>query len=163
MERVWNYIHYTILVGAASTGNLPRTGFFKYSELWHATKTRGVSFAWEGRWSNPGAKFWRGQQIKPFKGARGLGDKFTKAGGVLLAADIVMSGEIKPSHAINAFMLGISTTGVGSIVAGVWFVADVGTLGVNYLINGEAKGLGDMIDDSVAHEYGRLEMYEGLY
>ncbi len=150
-------------IGAASTANVPRTGFFKYNELWHQTKTRGVSFAWQNRWKNPGAKFWRGQQVKGFQGARALGDKLTKAGAVLLVADIVMSGEIKPSHAINTFMLGASTTGVGSIVAGVWFVADMSTMGVNYLMNGEAKGLGDMIDESVSNKYGKLELYDGLY
>lgn len=56
-------------------------------------------------------------------------------------------------------MLGASTTGVGAIVAGVWFIADFGTMGVNYLINGEAKGIGDMIDESV----GTLELYDGVY
>jgi RHS repeat-associated protein len=150
-------------VSTASTANLPRTGFFKYNELWHQTKTRGVSFAWQNKWKNPGAKFWRGQQVKGFQGARSLGDKLTKAGAVLLVADIAMSGEIKPSHAINAFMLGVSTTGVGSIVAGIWFVADVGTMGVNFLMNGQAKGLGDMIDESVANDYGKIELYDGLY
>ena len=56
-------------------------------------------------------------------------------------------------------MLGASTTGVGAIVAGVWFIADFGTMGVNYLINGEVKGIGDMIDESV----GTLELYDGVY
>ncbi|MGG5208692.1 hypothetical protein ACQWU4_07065, partial [Chryseobacterium sp. MIQD13] len=150
-------------VGAAATANVPRSGFFKYNELWHQTKTRGISYAWESKWKNPGAKFWRGQQVKGFQGAKSLGTKLTAAGGALLVADIAMSGELKPSHAINAAMLVASTTGVGSIVAGVWFVADMGTMGVNYMINGEAKGLGDMIDESVANEYGKFEMYDGLY
>jgi hypothetical protein len=74
-----------------------------------------------------------------------------------------MSGEVKPSHVINATMLGASFSGIGSIVAGVWFVADMGTMGVNYLVSGEAKGLGDMIDESVVNEYGKFEMYDGLY
>ncbi|WP_202974468.1 RHS repeat domain-containing protein, partial [Chryseobacterium elymi] len=150
-------------VGAAATANIPRSGFFKYNELWHQTKTRGISYAWEGKWKNPGAKYWRGQQVKGFQGARSLGTKLTAAGGVLLVADVAMSGELKPSHAINGAMLLASTTGIGSIVAGVWFVADMGTMGVNYLINREAKGLGDMIDESVANEYGKFEMYDGLY
>lgn len=53
----------------------------------------------------------------------------------------------------------MSTTGVGAIVAGAWFIADFGTMGVNYLINGEAKGLGDMLDESI----GTYEMYDGVY
>lgn len=56
-------------------------------------------------------------------------------------------------------MLGASTTGVGAIAAGVWFLADFGTMGFNYLINGEAKGIGEMIDESL----GTYEMYDGVY
>lgn len=146
-------------VGAASTANIPRSGFLQYNELWHQTKTKGVSYAWQNKWKNPGAKYWRGQQVKGFQGARNLGSKLTKAGGVLLVADIAMSGELKPSHGINAAMLGISGTGVGSIVAGVWFITDMGTGAFNYL-NGEGfKTLSDVIDNNV----GTYEMYEGVY
>lgn len=56
-------------------------------------------------------------------------------------------------------MIGVSGMGIGSIVAGAWFIADYGTMGVNYLLNGEIKGLGDIIDDKV----GTYEMYDGLY
>lgn len=56
-------------------------------------------------------------------------------------------------------MLGASTTGVGTIVAGAWFILDFGTMGMNYLINGEAKSLGDIIDENI----GIIEMYDGLY
>lgn len=85
----------------------------------------------------------------------------TAAGGVLLVADVAMSGEVKTSHLINGAMLGLSMSGVGSIVAGVWFVADMGTMGANYLINGEAKGLGDMIDEATGGPL--VKMYDGLY
>ena len=47
-------------------------------------------------------------------------------------------------------MLGASTTGVGSIVAAIWFAADLGTMGINILISGEAKGLGDIIDEGLS-------------
>ena len=76
-----------------------------------------------------------------------------------MVADIALSGELKPSHAINAAMLGVSTTSIGAFIAGAWFLADFGTMGVNYLINGKAKGLGDMIDESI----GTYEMYDGIY
>lgn len=56
-------------------------------------------------------------------------------------------------------MLGISTTGVGTIIAGVWFIADYGTMGINYIFTGEAKGISDMIDESI----GTYELYEGIY
>lgn len=60
-------------------------------------------------------------------------------------------------------MIGVSGTGIGSIVAGAWFIADYGTMGVNYLLGNGAIGLGDMIDNAVAENYGKLELYEGFY
>ncbi len=147
-------------VGAVSTYMVAKGNYHKWNELWHKTKTRGTSWVWQtSKWNNPGARHHRVNQIKSVAGARKIADKLTKAGGALLILDIAASGELKPSHAINAAMLGASTTGVGAIVAGIWFIADFGTMGVNYLISGQAKGIGDMIDESV----GTYEMYDGLY
>ena len=56
-------------------------------------------------------------------------------------------------------MVGISFTGVGAIVAGVYFVADFATSGVNLLVNGEAKGLGDLTDEY----FGTVKLYDGIY
>ena len=56
-------------------------------------------------------------------------------------------------------MIGISFTGVGAVVAGVYFVADFATMGVNLAVNGEAKGIGDLIDD----KYGSIKLYDGIY
>ncbi|SEH49533.1 RHS repeat-associated core domain-containing protein [Chryseobacterium culicis] len=150
-------------VGAAATANVPRTGVFQYNDLWHQTKTRGVSFAWQNKWKNPGAKFWRGQQVKGFQGARSLGTKLTAVGGALLVADIAMSGQVKPSHIINGAMLGASMSGVGSIVAGAWFVVDIGTGGVNYLSGNGFTTLSDVIDQSKWGQSVTVDMYDGLY
>lgn len=81
--------------------------------------------------------------------ARNISTKLTHAGAVLIGAvligaDILLSGEIKPSHLINGAMLGVSITGVGTIIAGVWFIADYGTMGINYIFTGEAKGISDI-------------------
>lgn len=137
--------------------------FFKYNELWHQTKTPGTSFSWHSKWKNPGAKYWRGQQLKPFQSARNLGDKLTKAGGILLAADIAMSGEVRPSHIINGTMLGISGTGVGSIVAGAWFITDMGVGAINYISGSGLSTLSDVIDQSDWGKRHTVEMYDGLY
>ncbi|WP_265429940.1 RHS repeat-associated core domain-containing protein [Chryseobacterium sp. YIM B08800] len=150
-------------IGLGATVNIPRTGVFQYNDIWHQTKTRGTSFSWEGRWKNPGAKYWRGQQVKGFQGARSLGTKLTVAGGVFLAADIAMSGQVKPSHMINAAMLGASFSGVGSIVAGAWFVADMGTGAVNYLNGNGFRTLSDVIDQSDWGQSITVDMYDGLY
>ena len=56
-------------------------------------------------------------------------------------------------------MLGVSTTDVGTIIAEVWFIAGYGTMGINYIFTGEAKGISDMIDESI----GTYELYEGIY
>ena len=76
--------------------------------------------------------------------ARNISTKLTYAGAVLTGADILLSGEIKPSHLINGAMLGVSTTGVGTIIAGVWFIAGNGTMRINYIFTGEAKGISDI-------------------
>lgn len=81
---------------------------------------------------------------------RNIAGKVTKGTGILLGADILISGEVKPSHVINGAMIGASYSGIGSIVAAIWFAADLGTMGINILINGEAKGLGDIIDEGLS-------------
>lgn len=131
-----------------------------YNEIWHLTKTRGLSTVWQqSRWNNAGAQYWRVQQLKPLASARKLSNTLTKAGFVLVGADILLSGEIKPSHGINAFMLGISFTGYGAIIAAGWLVIDLSVGGYNWLAHGEWESLGDKIDKKL----GKIEMYEGLY
>lgn len=49
--------------------------------------------------------------------------------------------------------------GFGTVIASAWFIADFGTMGINYLMGNGAVGLGDMLDQKI----GTLEMYEGLY
>ena len=70
-----------------------------------------------------------------------------------------MSGELKSSHGISAIAVGISFTGIGSVIAGGWFLIDMGTGAYNYFVNGEFETLSDIIDNSA----GTYEMYEGLY
>jgi hypothetical protein len=135
---------------------------YKYNELWHQTKTRGVSWQPQSKWKNPGAKYWRNVQTAPLKGVRTAGRVVgVGVGGALVLADVALSGEIKWSHTINAGMVAISWTGVGSLVAGAWFIADFGTMGVNYLLGNGAVGLGDMIDNAAGGPI--IDMYEGLY
>jgi hypothetical protein len=146
---------YTVYKGAYHISN----------EVWHKTKSGNTWYSWSklknGKRAFDNNMIQLSQKIQSDKVSkiRGISSKLTKAGGVLIAADIVLSGEVKPSHIINGAMLGASTTGVGAIVAGVWFIADVGTMGVNYLVNGQAKGLGDILDESI----GTYKMYDGLY
>ncbi len=67
-----------------------------------------------------------------------------------------MSGEFRTSQGINVAMttLAIAVPGVGSIIAGVYFVADIG------LTLSTGRGIGDRIDAATG---GTLELYDGLY
>lgn len=78
-------------------------------------------------------------------------------GRVLLATDIVLSGELKPSHVVSAVLLGASSTGVGAIIAGIYFIADVGT----GLTTGTS--ISERLDGWVSGNYGRIALYESIY
>jgi len=153
-------------VGGASTLFANHAQYWKYNELWHKTKTKGVSWRFQSRWNKPMSKTYRNIQIKPLQGARAAeraaGKILRPAGGALIVADVALSGEIRLSHGINGLMIGLSLTGWGSVVAGIWFIADFGIMGVNYILGNEARGLGDIIDDAT---FGGaiIELYEGLY
>ena len=72
---------------------------------------------------------------------------------------------MKPSQAFIAAMLGASFTGVGSVVAGVWFIADNG-VGIYNYFGGHQEGfytLSDVIDDSDFGSKITIEMYNGIY
>ena len=123
-----------------------RNGAYKWSGLLTKMKN-GQSY-----WNNNFVKLARETHLEKLKG-------ISKIGAGLIAADIAMSGEIKPSHGINVLMLSISGTGVGAAVGGLWFVADMGTGAVNYLNGNGFRTLSDVIDDNV----GTYKMYDGLY
>ncbi|MFK8266985.1 hypothetical protein [Capnocytophaga cynodegmi] len=60
-------------------------------------------------------------------------------------------------------MLWASSTGIGSIIAGAWFLVDMGTGAYNYFVNDEFETLSDMIDNSEWGKGKTIEMYDGLY
>jgi len=62
---------------------------------------------------------------------------------ILIGVDIAVNKRGKASHVINGVMTGLCFTGVGSIISGVWFAADLGT----QLTTG--KSLIDRIDEAV--------------
>ena len=137
-------------VGTFSTYLVYSGGYYKWNEVWHKTKTAGTAFRWESRWKKNFSVQNRIKDINKVAKYRNIAGKVTKGSGVLLVADIAVSVEVRPSHIINGAMIGASTTGIGSIVAAIWFAADLGTMGINIVISGEAKGLGDMIDEGLS-------------
>lgn len=123
-----------------------KNGIYKWSS-WGTKMKNGASY-----WNNNFIKFARETHLEKLKG-------ISKVGAGLIVADIVLSGELKPSQAINGAMLGISTTGWGTIIAGAWFVVDNGVGVYNYFSKDNFKTLSDEIDDSV----GTYKLYNGLY
>lgn len=146
-------------VGGISTLTVYKGGFLTMNEVWHKTNTSGVRWFYQPQWNNPGAVHWRNVQISKVSKIRGVSSGLTKAGGVLVVADVFLSGELKPSHSVNGVLLAASTTGVGAIVAGAYFIFDMGWGAVNYIGNGEFSTFGDYLDGSV----GAFELYDGVY
>lgn len=67
-------------------------------------------------------------------------------------------------------MIGINAVPIaGNTISGIYFGADLITMGVSYFMKGEAKGIGDYLDQSlddasVTSDGGvMIEMYEGFY
>lgn len=147
----------------ASLEDLRRTKVLRSNELWHFQKNGTVTHPWKRM--NNGASHWKNNLVRSHKStfqaaskAKGLNSAFMSASGkLLLAGDIALSGEVKPSHVVSVVLIGASSTGVGAIFAGIYFVADFGT----GLVTG--KSISDRLDGWAAEEVGRLELYEGLY
>ena len=87
----------------------------------------------------------------------------------LVVADIALSGEIRASHVLTGAMLGVNAIPVaGNVISGIYFGADLITMGVSYYLTGEASGIGDYLDQALdggvimeAKDIG-VE-YEGVY
>ena len=57
---------------------------------------------------------------------------------------------------------GLSTTGVGDVVSGVWYAADLGTGAVNYLSGNGFTTLSDIIDNSNWGQEHTKTLYDGF-
>jgi len=154
-------------VGGVSTFTVYSGKYLLNNEFWRYQPSgkKKIIISWsktangQSNWNNNFAKKARLKQINQVQNVQNISTRLTKISGVIIIADVALSGELKPSHAINAAMLGATTTGVGAIASGVWFIADFRTIGVNYLLGNGAKSLGNMIDEST----GKIEMYDRSY
>jgi len=59
--------------------------------------------------------------------ANALSTKLAVVNTLLITSDVLVNKQIKASHVVNGIMTGLSFTGVGSIISGAWFIADIGT------------------------------------
>lgn len=147
--------------GILSLEDLRRTRTLTSNELWHLQKNGAVTHPWKKM--RNGASHWKNNLVRSQRTLSQSASKaqsikgLSKLGPGLLLADVALSGEIKPSHAVNAVLIGASTTGVGAIFAGIYFIADVGTGFVT------GSSISERLDGWAADNVGRLELYEGLY
>lgn len=87
---------------------------------------------------------------------RSASTKLGYASIAITAGDAVLSGEFKASQGINIAMttFAIALSGVGSLVAGAYFLTDLGfTLPTG-------RGIGDRIESATGDTH---ELYNGLY
>ncbi len=75
--------------------------------------------------------------------AKALSTKLAVVNTLLITSDVIVNKQIKASHVINGIMTGLSFTGVGSLISGAWFIADIGT----QFFTG--RSLSDRIDEAV--------------
>jgi len=64
------------------------------------------------------------------------------------SALVIDNGELKTSDVLYTTIAGISFTDVGSVVAGVFFMADLATMGYTYIRDGESKSFGEILDEN---------------
>jgi RHS repeat-associated protein len=80
------------------------------------------------------------------KALKGASKKITFVGAGLVAMDIYNDSELRASHLLNLGMVGVSMIpGVGWIAGGVYFAADMITLGVS------GQSIGDHLDNAVGN------------
>lgn len=146
-------------VGTIDVINLIKKRTLTSNELWHLQKNGTITYRWKTM-SN-GASHWKNNivsshriKFQKLSKSKAIGGKLLKrAGPALIVADIALSGELKPSHAINTILIGASTTGIGAIVAGAYFITDIGCEFVT----------GTSLSDRIDKKIGTVELYDGLY
>ena len=89
----------------------------------------------------------RNQYINKVTKLRKFSNKLAYAGIGITILDIFQNKQVRPSDVINTILLGASTTGIGAIAAGIYFVADFGL----YLSTG--KGISDRLDENYGPVY----------
>lgn len=140
----WQDAYFYTSTGVGAVGSFyGLKGNVAHNEWWWRQKNG----TW--RWRTPSTKtnyvFNRSYNLKgnALSKAKALSTKLAVVNTLLIGADIAVNKQVKASHVINGVMTGLSFTGVGSIISGLWFIADLGT----QLVTG--KSLSDRIDEAV--------------
>ncbi len=135
-------------LGISSTYVGFKANFHIQNELWHLSKNGTLHTIFEDSWKKSKYKNVREFQVKKVQLPRNISNGLAATSLVMTGVNVYKTGELKASDVLNATMAAISFTGIGSVVAGVYFVADLATMGTSYLIEGEAKSIGDYLDEN---------------
>lgn len=149
------------------------------NELWHFQKNGTIITPWKKMKNGQlyaknnlvqmhRDKFRKGADLAA-KNVRGAGflSALKKAGPVMLIGDMAASGEMKASHAVGFAFIGAAALTASApavvIAAGIYFVADIGLELTTWAGITEGGGLSRRLDGWVENNFGKLELYEGLY
>jgi RHS repeat-associated protein len=119
---------YTInaALGFAGVGVAYQGDFWKTNELYHLQKNGKVRFRTDKLWNNNFVKQSRLGSLKATSGLRTASNYLAVASLALTVTNVAINSQVNPSDLLNATMAGISFTGVGSLVAGAYFLVDFG-------------------------------------
>ncbi len=98
-------------------------------------------------------------QLGKLNGPRNVGTGLSVATIGLTAYSVVENQNVKTSDMINVALSGlaIGIPGIGTTIAGAYFLADVVTMGTSYLATGKATSIGEYIDKQVEQATGNKD------
>jgi RHS repeat-associated protein len=134
------------VLGSSSLYYAKKAGYLTKNEFWHVDSRGIVHTIIDNKWSK--SKNVRIFQTRKFQLPRNISNGLAAASIITTAYNVVDKGELKASDVLYATMAGISFTGVGSVVAGVFFMADLATMGFTYVRDGKSKSIGDILDEN---------------
>jgi RHS repeat-associated protein len=136
------YFYTSTAVGAAGS-YFGFKGNITHNEWWW--KQKNGTWRWRNNATKSNYLFKRSYQLtgKALAKAKTLSTRLAAVNVALIVSDVIANKQISASHLINGAMTAISFTGVGSVVAGLWFVADLGT----QLVTG--RSLSERLDELV--------------
>jgi hypothetical protein len=136
-------------LGFASLNYGLRANFLRQNELWHYSKNGNLHHRFEKSWNKGKFKNVRTHQTRHLAKARGVSNGLAWVALGTTGVNIYQTGQVKASDVLYASMAAASFTGVGSIVAGVFFIADLGVMAHSYISSGgkQVKNTGDYLDD----------------
>lgn len=122
-------------LGTAGLLNMVKRKALISNELWHLQKNGVITHRL--RTMSSGASHWNNNFVKTnrikfqnvAKGGEIAPTLLRRLGFVTVGADILLSGEVKASHAVDVIFICVSGTGVGAIAGGIYFIAEFATDG----------------------------------